>query len=78
MEWIINKVVELLNYVMKLLPVSPFHPFIEQLSDLPYLGFLNWFIPISDILKVGTAWLVSVGLFYLYSVIMRWVKLIGD
>lgn len=78
MQWIINKVVELLNYLMSVFPTSPFHQFIVQFEDMPFLGYLNWFIPISDMLKVGTAWLVAIGLFYLYSIVARWVKLIGD
>ena len=64
--------------LLKVLPLSPFQQFIEQFRALPYLGWLNWFFPVGDCLTVMTAWLVAVGLFYLYSVVMRWVKIIGD
>lgn len=75
--WIINKVVEFANYIMSVLPTSPFQPFIKDLASLPYLGYVNWFIPIGDFIKIGLAWLVSIGLFYLYSILLRWIKMTG-
>lgn len=78
LNWLLGKLMEGLNYVFGLLPLSPFRGFIEDFGDLPFLGYLNWLIPVGDIIKVGLAWLGVIALFYLYSVIMRWVKLIGD
>lgn len=68
----------LLDTIVNLLPRSPFAAFIDQFAGLPFLGYLNWFIPVRQILIVMAAWLAAVSIFYLYSVIMRWVKLIGD
>jgi hypothetical protein len=62
----------------KVLPISPFHPYIYSFSQLPFLPFLNWFIPVGDIVIIGTSWLLAIGVFYAYSIIMRWVKMIGD
>ena len=62
----------------KVLPLSPFQQFIDQFRALPYLGWLNWFFPVGACLTVMAAWLVAVGLFYLYSILMRWLKIIGD
>lgn len=64
--------------LLQLLPLSPFTKFIEQFRSLPYLGYLNWFFPVGDCLVVMAAWLTAVGVFYLYSIIMRWLKVIGD
>lgn len=64
--------------LLALLPLSPFQQFINQFRGLPYLGWLNWFFPVGDCLVVMLAWLGAVGLFYLYSVLMRWLKMIGD
>ena len=47
-----------------------------NLSQLPYLGYLNYFVPVGTCLKIGTAWLAAIALFYLYSVLARWIKLI--
>ena len=64
--------------ILNLLPLSPFQEFIEQFRSLPYLGWLNWFFPVGDCLVVMAVWLGAVGLFYLYSIVMRWLKMIGD
>lgn len=68
------------DVIISLLPLSPFTKFIDEFEALnpEWLGWLNWVVPVKDILIVTAAWLGAVGLFYLYSVIMRWVKLIGD
>lgn len=64
--------------LLSVLPLSPFQQFIDKFRDLPYLGWLNWFFPVGDCLVVMLAWLGAVGLFYLYSILMRWLKMIGD
>ena len=64
--------------ILDLLPLSPFQEFIDQFRSLPYLGWLNWFFPVGDCLVVMAVWLGAVGLFYLYSIAMRWLKMIGD
>lgn len=77
LNWIVEKLLSFLAAVVGLLPQSPFAPFIEELQGLPWLGWLNWFLPVGKLLAVGAAWLGAVALFYLYSVIARWVKLIS-
>lgn len=68
---------KLLSALLKLLPLSPFAPFIAELDNLPYLGYINYFVPIGACLKIGAAWLAAIALFYLYSVVARWIKLIS-
>lgn len=64
--------------LLQVLPHSPFQQYIDQFRSLPYLGWLNWFFPVGSCLTVMAVWLVAVGLFYLYSILMRWLKIIGD
>lgn len=68
----------LIQAIVRVLPLSPFKEFLEDFEDLPFLGYLNWFVPVRSILIVMGVWLAAVAAFYLYSVIARWVKLIGD
>lgn len=68
----------LIQALLRLLPASPFAPYVAQFASLPYLGYVNWFLPIGTMLHIMEAWLIAVGLFYAYSVVARWVKLIGD
>lgn len=68
----------LIQNIVQLLPTSPFAPFVAQFESLPFLGYLNWFFPVRACLQVMAGWLAAITLFYVYSVVMRWVKLIGD
>lgn len=74
MKQILDK---LLNVIVALFPVSPFLPVISELSDLPYLSYINWFVPIGDFIKISTLWITAIGVYYAWSVIARWVKLLG-
>lgn len=67
---------KLLSVILHLLPLSPFADAIDSLTELPYLGYLNYFIPVGTFIKIGEAWLAAIALFYLYSVLARWIKLI--
>ncbi len=67
---------KLLSVILSLLPLSPFADAIDSLTQLPYLGYLNYFIPVGTCIKIGEAWLAAIALFYLYSVVARWIKLI--
>lgn len=69
-------VTQFLDTVLKVLPTSPFRDFINSMEELPYLGYLNYFIPIGTFIKIGTAWLAAIALFYLYSIVLRWIRAI--
>lgn len=64
--------------IQRFLPLSPFRQYLDAFSDIPYLGYLNWFVPIRDILVVFSAWLGVITAFYLISIVLRWAKVIGD
>lgn len=78
MEFLDSIIDKFLNVLLSALPLSPFQQFLDEFRDMPYMGFLNWFIPVADIVKVLLAWLGAIALFYTYMLIMRWVKLLGD
>lgn len=63
--------------ILAFLPLSPFQPYIQMVSNLPYLGYLNWFFPIGDALTVMAAWLTVIVTYYTYSVILRWMRMIS-
>lgn len=75
--WMKEILDKFLSGLLSVLPLSPFTEIISSLGAMPFLGYLNWFIPIGAFLKIGSAWLAAIGLYYLYSVIARWVKLIS-
>lgn len=69
-------VTKFLDWVLGLLPTSPFVAYIDALENVPFLAYLNYFVPVSSFVAIGEAWLVSVGIFYLYSIILRWIRAI--
>lgn len=66
------------NSLKDVLPTSPFTQYIVQFQDLPYLGWINWLIPIGPALNVLAAWLAAIAAFYAYSIVLRWIKALGD
>lgn len=64
----------ILSIVISLMPASPFERYIQLFSDIPYLQYLNWFIPIGEIVAVFEVWLACVVVYYGYMVVMRYVN----
>lgn len=78
LSWMSNLISNIGNALAALLPLSPFTDFIDNFVTPEYMGWLNWFFPVSEFLTIVSVWLTAVSLFLLYSIIMRWVKMIGD
>ena len=78
LDWLGQMLNRFADTILNCLPKSPVQSFISSFNDLPYLEYLNWFIPVSAILTVCEVWLACIAIFYLYSIILRWVKAIGD
>lgn len=72
-----NLLDKFLQAVLSLFPLSPFREVINELGSLPYLGYINWFVPIGDFVKIGTIWLAAVAAYYAWSIIARWIRLIS-
>lgn len=66
------------QWIYKVLPLSPFKPYLDQMADLPYLSYLNWFFPIGDAITITATWLTVIGTWYSWQVLLRWLKVIGD
>lgn len=66
-----------LALLLSLFPLSPFLPVIQELASLPYLGYINWLVPIGDFIKIGTLWITAIGAYYAWSVVARWIKLLS-
>lgn len=72
-----NLLDKFLQAVLSLFPLSPFREVIQELGSLPYLGYINWFVPVGDFVKIGTVWLTAIAAYYAWSIIARWIKLIS-
>lgn len=72
----IGIVLVFMTFAFTLLPASPFTAFIEAIGNIPYLPQLNWFLPVSEMVAIGEAWLLAVTAFYIISLVLRWIKAI--
>lgn len=73
-DTILGWVKSAMGWVLSFLPKSPFTSILNAMEDIPFLDALNWFIPVSTFVAIGEAWLVAVGIYYLYSIVLRWIK----
>lgn len=78
LDWFQDLLEKFGHWLLSVLPTSPFRGFLGSFKGQfgPYLGYLNYFVPIKDFLAIISAFLVVVALFYVYSIIMRWIKMI--
>lgn len=68
----------ILNYIFSFLPESPFKNVMESVGSIPYLSYVAYFVPIGEMMTITATWLTAVGIFYLYQIILRWIKAIDD
>ena len=47
-EWLLNALTDFANTLLSVLPKSPFSDLLNTFSNIPYLGWVNWFIPFRD------------------------------
>ena len=57
LSWFYELITAFASVLTSVLPLSPFQQYIKAFAGLPYLGILNWFIPIGAFVKIGAAWL---------------------
>jgi hypothetical protein len=77
---IFQGLVDFLNVLVSWIPNSPFREFINSLGDTlgsEFLGYLNYFLPISELLVILTAWVNGILVYYTVSIILRWVKAVS-
>lgn len=68
-----------LSAVLGFLPDSPFK-MLDELTPvsnlLKILSYVNWFIPIYTFVGILEGWLVCVAVYYVYQVVLRWLRAI--
>lgn len=72
---IINNFANVIKFIIGILPKSPFS-WINNSAISQYLPTFNWFFPVSEIIATLEFWITAISLYYLYQIIMRWIKAI--
>lgn len=66
----------MLSIIIDLLPDSPFRGFIDNIVSIPYIGFFNYFVPVSDFIAILTAWGTAIATYYVFSAFLRTINAI--
>jgi len=72
---ILNGLGAVLTFVLLLLPKSPF-AIIDNSPIAEFLPTINYFVPISEMIAIGEAWLTCIAIYYIYVIALRWVRAI--
>lgn len=66
----------IISVLLALLPQSPFNAYISLVDSIPYLSYINWFIPVDGIFLVMQTWLQIVLIYCGYIISMRFTGLV--
>lgn len=66
----------LLLLIMQVLPDSPFQMLTQNAEVREVMGYVNYILPLDFILSTLQAWLVAIGVFYVWQALLRWTKAI--
>lgn len=75
LEWISGAFSAIVNAVFDILPKSPIVYLEKNNTISTYLGYVNYFIPVYLWISVLQAWLTSIGIYYCYKIILKWIKM---
>lgn len=67
------------GWIYSILPLDPFKDVISELYDSSIqegLSWLNWLIPIGDLIEILLLWVTCIATYYIYTVVLRWLKVI--
>lgn len=64
-----------LNAIFSLLPPSPFTA-LDNSPIASYLPTINYFVPVSQIITISEVWLTGISAYYIYQIVLRWLKAI--
>lgn len=69
-NFLLDKIALILNVLLSILPTSPFKT-VDFSNITPYLGYINWFLPIGQMLAFTGVWVSAVLIYYAYTIILR-------
>lgn len=66
------------DIVVKAIDLLPDNPFTLDIPENVHtiIGYLNYFIPIGQMVTILTVWTSAILVFYVVSLLLRWIKAI--
>jgi hypothetical protein len=74
---LIQHIANFVKWVLNLLPTSPFVGWAMPPWVDTYWGFVNVFIPFTEMVSVLTTYVVAVAMWYVLRWVLRFLKFIG-
>ncbi|MGN0335947.1 MAG: hypothetical protein ACI4EE_00420 [Lachnospiraceae bacterium] len=71
-------VVALVSLFCGILPQSPFLAYLNWTQLHDYLGYINYFLPISEIIVISEAWLLCIAPWLLAQNCIKAIKILGE
>lgn len=75
-NWILDGCAEGIIWLVEFLPKSPTQSFSNEKPEMVTLSYISWFIPFPTLLLHFTAILTAIGVYYIYRIIGRWLKVV--
>ena len=69
--------VALAGIIIALLPASPIQGIISALDEIPWIGEINWFVPVGRMAAVTAVWASVCLSYFAISWILRQLDIIG-
>lgn len=69
--------VALAGIVIALLPATPFTSMLAVIGEIPFIGEINWLVPVPQIIAVTTIWATTCVSYWVVSWILRQLDIIG-
>lgn len=67
----------LFETIMLLLPTSPFHNIELNSTFIDFLGYFNYYVPMSTLLAIMVSWLSCIITYYAYQLLLRNIKAVS-
>ncbi len=68
---------ELFQIVIILLPTSPFQSIKIDPIFIDFLGYMNYYIPMKNLLAIMIEWLSCIVIYYTYQLCLRHIKAVS-
>lgn len=62
--------------IISVLPESPLSLYIDQITNIPWLSVLNWFVPVPEMIVIFESWLTAYVVYIAYKSLMKYLKII--
>lgn len=70
--------VALAGILIALLPATPFTAIINSLDEVPFIGEINWIIPVGRLIAITTVWAGTCVSYWVVSWILRQLDIVGQ